>query len=114
MFRLLGWSEGSFAFRPDAGRVATQITTPTRALLLEGMRQLDEGKRLRTQLPSRDAHVALKVRSGTLPSVVQPLTQEVLPQMQRRLPWRETAAQLVWLAGGLSVVMFALRLLHSH
>jgi CheY-like chemotaxis protein len=78
LFRLLGWSEGSFAFRPDAGRVATQITTPTRALLLEGMRQLDEGKRLRTQLPSRDAHVALKVRSGTLPSVVQPLTQEVL------------------------------------
>jgi Domain of unknown function (DUF4388) len=78
LFRLLGWSEGSFAFRPDTGRVATQITTPTRALLHEGMRQLDEGKRLRTQLPSRDAHVALKVRSGALPSVVQPLTQEVL------------------------------------
>ena len=78
LFRLLGWSEGSFAFRPDVGRVVTQITTPTRALLHEGMRQLDEGKRLRTQLPSRDAHVALKVRSGELPSVVQPLTQEVL------------------------------------
>ncbi len=78
LFRLLGWSEGSFEFRPDAGHVATQITTPTRALLLEGMRQLDEGRRLRTQLPPRDAHVALKVRNGALPSVVQPLTQEVL------------------------------------
>jgi hypothetical protein len=78
LFRLLGWSEGSFEFRPDTGRVETQITAPTRGLLLEGMRQLDEGKRYRTQLPSPDAHVALKVRNGALPSVVQPLTQEVL------------------------------------
>jgi CheY-like chemotaxis protein len=78
LFRLLGWSEGSFAFRPDTGAVETQISTPTRGLLLEGMRQLDESRRLRTQLPARDAHVALKVRSGSLPSVVQPLTQEVL------------------------------------
>ena len=78
LFRLLGWSEGSFSFRADTAPVDVQITTPTRGLLLEGMRQLDEGRRLRTQLPARDAHVALKVRSGALPSVVQPLTQEVL------------------------------------
>jgi CheY-like chemotaxis protein len=78
LFRMLAWNEGSFAFRADTGRVDTHITTPTRALLLEGMRQIDEGKRLRAQLPARDAHVALKVRSGALPSVVQPLTQEVL------------------------------------
>jgi hypothetical protein len=54
------------------------MTTPTRALLLEGMRQLDEWKRLRGQLPARDAHVSLRVRTAALPSVVQPLTQEVL------------------------------------
>ena len=78
LFRLLGWSEGSFEFRPDTARVETQITAPTRGLLLEGMRQLDEGRRLRAQLPSPEAHVALKVRNGALPSVVQPLTQEVL------------------------------------
>jgi zinc and cadmium transporter len=39
---------------------------------------------------------------------------DLLPQMQRRLPWRETALQLAWLVCGLSVVMFTLRLLHSH
>ena len=39
---------------------------------------------------------------------------DLLPQMQRRLPWRETASQLAWLLGGLSVVMFAMRLLHAH
>jgi len=39
---------------------------------------------------------------------------DLLPQMQRRLPWRETTSQLAWLLGGLSVVMFAMRLLHAH
>jgi hypothetical protein len=78
LFRLLAWGEGSFSFRPSAAPVEARLTTPTRALLLEGMRQLDEWKRLRGQLPARDAHVALRVRSGALPSVVQPLTQEVL------------------------------------
>lgn len=78
LFRLLAWSEGSFAFRPSPAPAEIKITTPTRALLLEGMRQLDEWKRLRGQLLSRDSHVALRLRSGALPSVVQPLTQEVL------------------------------------
>jgi zinc and cadmium transporter len=39
---------------------------------------------------------------------------DLLPQMQRRLPWRETASQLAWLAAGLAVVMSAMQLLHSH
>ena len=39
---------------------------------------------------------------------------DLLPQLQRRLPWRDTLSQLAWLAGGLSVVMFAMRALHSH
>jgi CheY-like chemotaxis protein len=78
LFRLLAWSEGSFTFRPAAQPPDVRVTAPTRALLLEGMRQLDEWKRLRTQLPARSDHVALKVASGALPSVVQPLTQEVL------------------------------------
>jgi hypothetical protein len=78
LFRLLAWGEGSFSFRPTPGPVEVRIQAPTRALLLEGVRQLDEWKRLRGQLPARDAHVALKVDNGSLPNVVQPLTQEVL------------------------------------
>ncbi len=39
---------------------------------------------------------------------------DLLPQLQRRLPWRETLSQLAWLAAGLSVVMLALRALHAH
>ena len=39
---------------------------------------------------------------------------DLLPQLQRRLPWRETLSQLAWLAGGLSIVMLAMSGLHSH
>jgi zinc and cadmium transporter len=39
---------------------------------------------------------------------------DLLPQMQRRLPWRQTAAQLGWLGIGLAVVVLATQLLHSH
>lgn len=78
LFRLLTWSEGNFAFRAESIRIAPRITSTTRALLMEGMRQLDEWRRLRAELPSFDAHVALRVRSGELPNVVHPLTQEVL------------------------------------
>jgi len=30
---------------------------------------------------------------------------DLIPQLQRRLPWRETALQLTWLAVGLGLVM---------
>ena len=39
---------------------------------------------------------------------------DLLPQMQRRLPWRQTASQLVWLACGLTIVALARQLLHVH
>ena len=39
---------------------------------------------------------------------------DLLPQLQRRLPWRETLSQLAWLAGGLCIVMLAMSGLHSH
>lgn len=36
---------------------------------------------------------------------------DLIPQMQRRLPWRDTASQLLWLAAGLAVVVAARALL---
>ena len=38
---------------------------------------------------------------------------DLLPQLQRRLPWRETAAQVVWIAVGLGVVLAARASLHG-
>lgn len=39
---------------------------------------------------------------------------DLIPQLQRRLPWRETAAQLAWLAAGLGLVLILVGGSHSH
>ncbi|MBL8343551.1 MAG: ZIP family metal transporter [Rubrivivax sp.] len=39
---------------------------------------------------------------------------DLLPQLQQRLSWRETAAQVGWLAAGLVLVVAARELLHLH
>lgn len=39
---------------------------------------------------------------------------DLMPQLQRRLPWRSTIAQVAWIAVGLTVVAFARTLLHGH
>ena len=39
---------------------------------------------------------------------------DLIPQLQRRLPLRETIAQLAWLGGGLGVVLLARGALHAH
>lgn len=39
---------------------------------------------------------------------------DLIPQLQRRLPWRDTAAQLAWLAAGLGLVLVVSGGAHSH
>lgn len=78
LFRLLAWRDGTFSFTPNRVHLTPRILTPTRAVLMEGMRQLDEWDRLRANLPPMDGRVLLRVASGELPSGVHPMTQEVL------------------------------------
>jgi zinc and cadmium transporter len=39
---------------------------------------------------------------------------DLLPQLQQRLSWRETLAQVVWLAAGLALVLAATGIVHEH
>jgi zinc and cadmium transporter len=39
---------------------------------------------------------------------------DLLPQLQQRLSWRDTLAQVAWLAGGLGLVLLARGMLESH
>jgi zinc and cadmium transporter len=39
---------------------------------------------------------------------------DLLPQLQQRLSWRETLAQVLWLAAGLALVLAATGLVHEH
>lgn len=46
-------------------------------------------------------------------SFVYVAVADLIPQMQRRLPWRDTASQIAWLAVGLGVVVLARGFLHG-
>jgi CheY-like chemotaxis protein len=78
LYRLFAWGRGHFVFRPQEISIEPAIDRPTRALLREGKRHVVEWERLSTELPARNAHVALKVARASLPNVLHPLTQEVL------------------------------------
>ena len=78
LYRMLAWDRGSFAFRPQAVDTEVEIRTPTRTLLREGMRQLREWEQLAVELPPLGARAGLRIARSALPSVIHPLTQEVL------------------------------------
>jgi zinc and cadmium transporter len=50
---------------------------------------------------------------GASSSFVYVAVADLLPQLQRRLPLRETLAQLAWLGGGLAIVIVATGALHA-
>jgi hypothetical protein len=77
-FRLLTWRQGHFRFRPGSVDEPAFIATPTRVLLQEGLRQIQEWDRLSTKLPPLDSQVRMRLKTSDLPNIVHPLTQEVL------------------------------------
>jgi len=78
LFRMLAWDRGRFSFLPQAIDAAAEMRAPTRALLREGLRQLREWERLAVDLPPLGARAGLRIPRSALPSVIHPLTQEVL------------------------------------
>lgn len=78
LFRMLDWGYGEFHFEPGAVDLPATIKAPTRSVLAEGLRQLDEWNRLAPKLPPVESPVKLCVDRGELPTTVHPLTQEVL------------------------------------
>jgi zinc and cadmium transporter len=39
---------------------------------------------------------------------------DLIPQLQQRMPWKDTAAQLAWLAAGIGIVVGVVRVVHGH
>lgn len=82
LFRMLTWREGRFEFVPEPVSEGGRISQPSRALLLEGLRQMDEWQHLRADLPDRDAHLRLVVPREQLPAHDHPLTRDVLDAVE--------------------------------
>lgn len=60
IYRMLTWQSGNFELEPAVEiQVMEELTEATEAILMEGMRQLDELRNLESQLPA--AHAALAV-----------------------------------------------------
>jgi len=78
LFRILDWQSGEFLFEPSEITAPATIKAPTRSVLAEGLRQLDEWNRLAPKLPPTESPVKLCVDRAELPQRIHPLTQEVL------------------------------------
>lgn len=84
LFRLLGAQEGQFAFVPGEG-AARRILTPTNALLMEAMRQIDELRQLRREIaPASEVFLAHEPPSRPSREIVEgeKLERELLTALQ--------------------------------
>ena len=82
LFRMLDWASGEFHFEQTVIEGVAEIRAPTRRVLAEGLRQLDEWNRLAPKLPPLESPVKLCVDRSELPNIVHPLTQEVLALLE--------------------------------
>jgi pSer/pThr/pTyr-binding forkhead associated (FHA) protein len=86
LYRLLGWTSGTFALeKSDVRPFANPITESSDALLLEGMRQLDELRNLGHDLPPLDAQV----------EVARPLPTRLAELEERDLDFIQLALEFV-------------------
>jgi hypothetical protein len=73
IYRLLTWESGTFELDPpDDREFAEELNLSTEAILMEGIRQLDELRRLQPDLPPLSAHL-------TMPSPLIPPLRDLSP-----------------------------------
>lgn len=81
-YRILGWETGKFEFIPKCFNSEVCIEKSTDSLLMEGMRQLDEWKRMAEEFHVMDSLIYLKVAPAKLSSKLRPATKEVLALLE--------------------------------
>ncbi len=82
LYRIIGWDTGKFEYIPKNFNPEVSIEKTTDSLLMEGMRQLDEWKRMEGEFPSLDSLIYLKVSPSKLSSKLRPATKEVLALLE--------------------------------
>ena len=74
MFRMLTWNQGLFELEPpDERQVMEELQDSTEALLMEGMRQLDEFRELSSKMPPLTAEVSV-------PTPLSPRLRDLSPE----------------------------------
>ncbi len=73
VYRLLTWEHGTFELDPpDDREFAEELNLTTEAILMEGIRQLDELRRLKPDLPALTSHI-------TVPCPLSPPLRDLSP-----------------------------------
>jgi hypothetical protein len=92
IYRLLTWTEGSFELEPpDNKEFLEEISESVEAVLMEGLRQLDELHRIDHEIPAREAQLML--------------TQPMVPALRDLQPAELDTLQLVFNYGSTEIVM---------
>ena len=81
-YRTLEWTGGRFEFRPQPVELLPLIKRPGENLILEGLRQIDEVKRLRAALAPPDTRLELIRRFEGPPERLKPVTRELLKLLE--------------------------------
>jgi pSer/pThr/pTyr-binding forkhead associated (FHA) protein len=91
-FRMLTWATGTFELEPpDEKSVLEEIQESTEALLMEGMRQLDEYHRIEPELPGRQDPLGL---SSPLQAALRDLQPAELDTLQLVINYGQLQAVL--------------------
>ncbi|HUM09591.1 MAG TPA: response regulator [Myxococcaceae bacterium] len=108
LFRMLGWTEGTFSFQPGPAAAEARFARGTDELLLEAARQMDECRRLLDALPPPTTRWVQA--AGASLRAVPPIAREVLARldMPRSAPELLDAIEAADLA-----VLQGLMLLHG-
>src|SRR5215472_17572355 len=80
LFRLLGWTDGTFSFQPGPPATAAGIERSTDELMLEGARQLDECRKVLEGLPGSETRWI--PTPGATFRAVPPVAREVLGRLE--------------------------------
>lgn len=78
LYRMIGWSSGKFEYIPKDFNPGDNVAKAVDSLLMEGMRQIDEWKRMDDEFPPMEAVVALKIDPSRIPKNLRPMTKEVI------------------------------------
>ncbi len=78
LYRLLAWNSGWFEFIPCEVHLSKGIRGSASAVLMEGMRQMDELKKIRKALPGKDAVLRTTVQPTALPKGLKPIFHDCL------------------------------------
>jgi len=78
LFRIMRWPVGRFSYQPGETTVTRNVSRSMDALLMEGMRQLDEWESLFNLLPPPTTKLKMTKTREDLPQDLRPVTQEII------------------------------------